>query len=223
MTDAPHRVGDVNQDALTLLRIAGLLDQKYPEIVTETSSDGKRNIPLREAAKFDERMKREVEEAFQRGHKDGHAQGRAEGREEAQKVFSAFGKAVQDCVGQRETLLREAELHITDMILKIARKLTFDTARLDPEITAGIVKGAIDTLIDKRNISVRVHPDHLPVLEQSIDEFKSMSTEIRDLQIEADPRVGFGGCFIRTPAGDIDARLESQFEIIEDTLRDESV
>jgi flagellar biosynthesis/type III secretory pathway protein FliH len=30
--------------------------------------------------------------------------------------------------------------------------------------------------------------------------------------------VKYGGCFIETPTGDIDARLESQFEVISDAV-----
>ena len=52
-----------------------------------------------------------------------------------------------------------------------------------------------------------------------MDRFLSGSTAIKDLQFEADPRVREGGCFIETPTGDIDARLESQFEVIEHVLR----
>ena len=57
------------------------------------------------------------------------------------------------------------------------------------------------------------------VIEQGIDRFLGGSTSIKELTVVPDPRVRFGGCFIETPTGDIDARLESQFEVIEDALR----
>ena len=42
---------------------------------------------------------------------------------------------------------------------------------------------------------------------------------LEPFSIEADPRVQAGGCFIETPSGDIDARLSSQFEVIEQLIR----
>jgi flagellar biosynthesis/type III secretory pathway protein FliH len=212
----------VNQGAITLIRILELLETKYPEIVTEVSTDGKQFIPLHEMLTLDERFKKEIEAAYQQGKTEGHASGRAEGREEAQRAFSAFGSAVNDCIKQRKSLLREAELHITEMVLKIARNMTFGAAKVDPDVTMGVVKGAVDSLVDKREISVRVHPDHLEHLKVLMDEFDNMSGEVRELSLEGDVNVKHGGCFIRTPAGDIDARLDSQFKIIEDAVLDET-
>jgi flagellar assembly protein FliH len=76
----------------------------------------------------------------------------------------------------------------------------------------------IDQLVDKSRLKIKVHPDHLPIMEQNIDRFLQNSTAIKELTFEADPRVRMGGCFIETPSGDIDARLESEFEIIENAI-----
>ena len=81
-----------------------------------------------------------------------------------------------------------------------------------------MIGGVIDQLVDRTKLRVKVHPDHLPLVEQNMDRFLASSTVIKDLKFEADPRVRMGGCFIETPTGDIDARLSSQFEVIEDTL-----
>ena len=66
----------------------------------------------------------------------------------------------------------------------------------------------------------QVHPDHVPLIEQQIERFKGNSTIIKEIQIEGDARVRHGGCFIETPTGDIDARVESQMEIIVEALNE---
>jgi flagellar biosynthesis/type III secretory pathway protein FliH len=55
-------------------------------------------------------------------------------------------------------------------------------------------------------------------VEQNINRFLKGSTSIKEITIEPDLRVSYGGCFIETPTGDIDARLESQFEVIDEVL-----
>ena len=125
---------------------------------------------------------------------------------------------MKDAVRQREVLYEEAHSRILDLVTKISRKVTFEAARIDPEITAQIISGTIKRLVDKSRIKVKVHPDHLPLLEQQIDHFRGDSTAIKELTIEADSRVRYGGCFIETPTGDIDARVESQIEIIAEAL-----
>ena len=59
----------------------------------------------------------------------------------------------------------------------------------------------------------------MPVVEQNIARFLSAKTALKEIIFEADPRVRFGGCFIETPGGDIDARLESQFEVITEVIQ----
>jgi flagellar assembly protein FliH len=123
-----------------------------------------------------------------------------------------------DVTQQRHELLSDAKENILDLVLKISKRLTFSAAELDPTITRSIISGAIDQLLDKSRIKVKVHPDHLPELEQYIDRFRGDDTAIKEFNIEGDPRVKLGGCFIETPTGDIDARLESMYEIIRQSI-----
>jgi len=116
--------------------------------------------------------------------------------------------------------LTEAKIKILELILKISRKLTFAAVEFDPQVTMSIISGTIEQLLDKRNIKVKVHPDHLPELEQHIDKFMGSNTAIKEFNIEADPRIRAGGCFIETPSGDIDARLESMYDVIKQALLD---
>jgi flagellar assembly protein FliH len=106
------------------------------------------------------------------------------------------------------------------LVLKISQRLTFSAVEADPEITMAIISGAVDQLLDKSRIRVKVHPRHLPELEQHIDRFRGADTAIKEFAFEADPRVRVGGCFIETPAGDIDARLESMYDVIAQAMHD---
>ncbi|HSH00502.1 MAG TPA: FliH/SctL family protein [candidate division Zixibacteria bacterium] len=215
----PLKIGQIREDADLSATAADILARRYPDVHIETGLDGKRWMALKEMVRVDARVNELMRSEYERGRSAGEASGLERGRGEARQALDAFEGAVCDAVQQRETLLRDAESNIIELILKIARKLTFDAVRLDPDITAQIVRGAIESLVDKREIAVQVHPDHLPQLEQVMDEFESLSTEIRKISLQPDARVGHGGCFIRTPSGDIDARLESQFQIIEETVR----
>ncbi len=44
------------------------------------------------------------------------------------------------------------------------------------------------------------------------------NTAIKEFEIMADSRIRVGGCFIETPSGDIDARLESMYSVIKQAL-----
>ncbi|MFQ5607021.1 MAG: FliH/SctL family protein [Candidatus Zixiibacteriota bacterium] len=198
------------------------LSSEFPDVHTEVSTDGARYLPLKEVIKFSAHIVQAREEEYQRGVAAGRQAGREEGQADARRVFNEFSSAIRSSIEQRESLLREAESHILELTLKIARKLTFDAAEVNPAVCAQVIKGAIESLVNKREISVTVHPDHLSRMQELIEEFKALSTEIREFSLQSDPHVGYGGCFIRTPSGDIDARLASQFEIIEEAVRGDS-
>lgn len=221
LSDEPRLIGDRRGDYEATVAGERMLAHEFSEILTEVSAEGARYIPLKETLKFKRREIALARREHERGLAEGHKAGREEGRAEAQKVFQEFSGAVQAALGQRESMLREAEANILELILKIARKVTFDAAEIDPSICVQVIKGAIDSLVDKREIAVTVHPDHLPRMRELLEEFKSLSTDIRKFTLESDSQVGYGGCFIRTPTGDIDARLASQFAILEESTRSE--
>lgn len=199
------------------------LKRLLPTVNVLTDSRGAKLIPVTEIVKVEKALLNETASAAklgrEQGYEAGHAKGLEEGLAKSREVMNQMQKAIRDVVGQREALLDEAKEHVLDLVLKISRKVTYNAVEVDPEVTAKIIRGVIDTLIDRSRLKIKVHPDHLPIIDQNINEFLRGSTAIKEIAIEADPRVAYGGCFIETPTGDIDARLESQFEIIASQLR----
>lgn len=218
-------VGGYNVDYEDERQAARLARQAYPELTVTATSDGRKQIPLQELLLLDRQFREAVQAArdqgVEEGRKTAYAAGLAEGQRQAREVVASLSGLLTDLVGQREALLREAKDGILEMVEKISRRLTFSAAAADPEVTMAIIDGAIDHLLDKSAIKIKVHPRHLPVVEQHIERFRGRHTAIKELTIEADPRVRVGGCLLETPSGDIDARLESMHEIIVGALRSE--
>lgn len=202
-----------------------LLQSLHPDLKVMTTADGKRQISLQDILLLEESHRQEKEAAakaaYESGQEAGYAAGMEKGREEARKVVASLSKVLSDISGQRETILREAREKIFELVLKISRRLTFTAAELDPDVTMAIINGAIDQLLDKSRLKVKVHPNHLPEVEHNIERFRGVDTKIKEFILEADPRVRVGGCFIETPAGDIDARLDSMYEVIKQSILDD--
>jgi flagellar biosynthesis/type III secretory pathway protein FliH len=224
VTDAPTvLIGERRHDPDFESQAECRLNDLFPIVAVETAMDGSKQIPIAEVFKIEEIHRQEKEDAYRSGndtgYKDGYEEGKAEGLKEARKVLDQFDRAIKEVVEQRAAILEEARHKVLDLIVKISRKVTFDTIQIDQEATAEMISRVINQLIDKSRIKVKVHPDHLPLVEQSMDKFLSASSSIKELSIEPDPRVKYGGCFIETPTGDIDARVESQFEVIDGVIR----
>jgi flagellar assembly protein FliH len=218
-------IGEYAVDRQAEQKAETLIKNDYPELMVVTTPEGKKQVPLQNIVTLDERFQTErdlsYKKGFEEGKQHGFSTGLDEGREDARQVVASLSGLLTDLTNQRGTLLVEAKDRILELILKISEKLTFSASAIDPEITMSIIVGAISQLLDKNKIKVKVNPDHLPVLEQNIDRFKGSDTAIKEFIFEPDARVRTGGCFIETPSGDIDARLESMYDVIKQSILSE--
>jgi len=212
-------IGDSQLDTTAEANAETKLGLLFPVVSVITSPDGGKLIPILEVAKMEQKLNEDCEKARKEGYNDGYQKGLDKGLDEARQVLKRFESAISDAVGQRASVLEDAKQNILELVLQISKKVTFDAIDINREATVEIIEGVINNLVDRSRLRIKVHPDYLPLVEQNMDRFLSGSTSIKDLQFEADPRVRMGGCFIETPTGDIDARLESQFEVIADALQ----
>ena len=209
---------DLEQENAAEQKLGGL----FPLVTVMTHPDGSKSIPIQEIHKIEEAYRRDRQADYQKGlregYEKGHAAGLAVGKAEAQKVLGDFEQAIGQVVAQRQALLEEAKHQVLQLVIQTSRKVTCNAFEADPELTVKLISGVIESLTDRSKLKIKVNPNHLPVVEQHINTFLEGSTSIKDIEILPDPRVKYGGCFIETPSGDIDARLESQLEIIETTI-----
>jgi len=221
LSSEPVRIGESRDDRALLALAALVLAEEFPDVGLETAVEGFRYIPLKSAISMTAALRKARELSHTEGFQAGHAEGLAEGRRLSQKAFDEFAGATKSVLEQRDTLLREAEQGIRELTLKIARKVTFDAANIDPEVTAAVIKAALTGMRDTREVKIKVSPTRLAGMQSRIAEFSEYATSVRALTIEADPRCHDGGCYLETPGGDIDARLDSQFKVIEEIVRTE--
>ncbi|MFH2050674.1 MAG: FliH/SctL family protein [bacterium] len=194
------------------------LSELFPVVSVTTDADGAKFIPIEEVFNLEKLHRDACLRSFEDGHKKGYAAGLKEGLKKAEDVMNKFDSAINDAVSQRQQMLEESKQRLLELVIQISKKVTFDAIEINPEATLKMISGVVDSLLDRSRIKILVNPDHLTIVEQNINTYLKGSTAIKELAIVPDARIRYGGCFIETPNGDIDARLESQFEILEDAL-----
>lgn len=112
--------------------------------------------------------------------------------------------------GLAEEISKRHEHDIVELAIQIARKIVGREVTIDREIAFTLVRVSLAKLHDRAVAEVHLNPEDLAYVESHRDKIDFRGA----LDLVADRAVSVGGCLIHTDAGDVDARVESQFEEI---------
>jgi flagellar assembly protein FliH len=143
-------------------------------------------------------------------------EGLREGREEALaamapalEALSQAADAVQfDQIARAERL----EAHAVDLGLYLAEKVVGGAISVKPELVLEAVKGALRGIVERERVTVLVHPLDLELVRDAMDGVRASLGGIEHCEVQAERRVSRGGAIVRTPDGDVDARVETKLQ-----------
>ena len=161
------------------------------------------------------------ESAYNEGFLKGEKTGRESERERLQNIFDTFGSAITELGELRETLNFNAERGAVELALAIAEKVVFHEVSINKETLLGVLRGALERVVDSEKIKIRINKVDLQLINESGDQLSGVTDNFKDVIIECDDTISRGGCVIETGFGSIDARIESQLQAVGDLLRSE--
>jgi flagellar assembly protein FliH len=102
---------------------------------------------------------------------------------------------------------------------KMAEKIIGHAVDLDPSVMADIAEQALRACRGPvPSVVIRVHADDLAALERAKPGWLERKQAPTAIRFVADPTVGRYGCVLETPGGRVNARLDSQLEVLERVL-----
>jgi flagellar assembly protein FliH len=157
-------------------------------------------------------------------------EGLREGREEALAALAPALEALNQAVEamQMEQIARadRLETHAVDLGLFLAEKVIGGAIAVDPELVIEAVRGALRGIVERERVTVLVHPDDLELVREAMDDIRASLGGIEHCEVQAERRVSRGGAVVRTPDGDVDARVETKLvrarEVVEAALSSSS-
>jgi len=143
----------------------------------------------------------------------GYEAGLAAGREAALAEATALMAAARADAEEARAQARDAAIVLAR---RMAAKIVGHAVDVAPEVMGDIAAQALAASRAKAGaVVLRVHPDDLAAVEQARGRWGSGALVVR---LVADAGVGRHGCVVETPAGRVDARLESQLAALERAL-----
>ncbi len=162
-----------------------------------------------------EQIERDLEaqrrQAFEEGVRQGEASVRQHHSAQAEALLARLALTVQDLVGGRDKLRRQAETDVGRLSVAIARRILNREVSIDPEVLLGVVKAALQRIETRELFRLRVHPQHAAALSQGIERLGLP----KRVEVCPDGSLEPGAAIFETEHGNLDASIETQLREIE--------
>jgi flagellar assembly protein FliH len=160
----------------------------------------------------------EMEQAYQSGYQAGYTACIEANRADIEKQVAAFTSMADDLVAQRKRLVRESEVAVIRLSCEVARKIVGEAADTNETVASDIVKEALEHLVDKQKVTIRVNPEDVAVLKRNQSEWLAAANSTGSVKILEDARIRRGGCLVEGDSGNVEAQIDRQVEVIEKAL-----
>ncbi len=196
-----------------------IVPQEQP-LVEETTTEEILQKARDEAAQILEQAERDsemIEQAAREKALQEVEQKIAEGVEEKlSEIRESFAETIDEISSLQKEITNRVEQDLVELSLEIAKKIVGREVTVDPEIALTLVKVSLKKLDDRTDAKIHLHPDDFAYVSKHRENLEFRGT----LELIEDKSISLGGCLIETETGDIDARIESQFEEIAHGLLD---
>ncbi len=160
---------------------------------------------------------------FSDGEKKGYEQGERDGRDAALQQLDPVLQSLRQMLAELESLRRResrnVENELVELALAVARKVVGQEVAARPDTVAHLLRDAIGQVEHAGTLTIRLNPADLERLSDVSPQLLNGLVEPGRVRFEADASLSVGGCFIESEAGDIDARVEQRFRVVEEAFQ----
>lgn len=187
---------------------------KTEQDANELSSDAVEKMKD-EAAKIQEEARKQ---GYQEGHEEGYQTGAQVVRERFTSSMDALQTLVDDLSGVRKKTYPLLEREIVEMVTALVRKVVHLELKSKEGGIREIVRMAIESVLDRESLVIKIHPDDHRELEDYGQELIHLFHEIKSVEFESHASVPRGNCVVETNFGTVEAGLDHLDEHIDRIL-----
>ncbi|MFN8638385.1 MAG: FliH/SctL family protein [Dehalococcoidia bacterium] len=156
--------------------------------------------------------------AYREGYEAGQRDGQGAAHAEVANALGLVASIASDARLVRNALLRNSEADIVDLAIDVARAILGDALAIDRRAVVATVERAIERAAHMNILRIRVHPDDVEAVTAHLAETGAAAPAT--WQVSADGTIGVAGCVVDVEGGEVDARLDVQFDLVADALRE---
>ncbi|GAB6089862.1 flagellar assembly protein FliH [Spirochaeta dissipatitropha] len=157
-------------------------------------------------------------EAMNRGIESGKSEGFEQGRAEAERLVERLHLIIDAAIRRRTDIMEESETQIIQLVLQIARKVIKVISENQKNIVINNVVQSLRRMKKRSDVVIRVNLADLKLTTDHTREIMAKIETVQNVKVLEDSTVDPGGCIIETDFGQIDARISTQLQEIEDQI-----
>lgn len=166
-----------------------------------------------------ERIAEDAEaESRRRGFEEGRETGFVEGRAEHERLVERLHVIINKAIDRRNEIIEESEGQIVGLVLQIAKKVVKVISENQRNVVVNNVVQALRKLKEKSDVIIRVNIADLEMVTNHVQDIIERVEREHHITVAEDSTVDPGGTIIETDFGEIDARIASQLQEIEDRI-----
>jgi flagellar assembly protein FliH len=154
----------------------------------------------------------EIEALREAAREEGLREGREEALAALVPALEALNAALEAVHADALVRTDRLEAHAVDLGLFLAERVVGGAIAVEPELVVKAVRGALRGIVERERIIVLVHPEDLTLVADAMDGLRATLGGIEHCEVQAERRVSRGGAIVRTPDGDVDARVETKLQ-----------
>jgi flagellar biosynthesis/type III secretory pathway protein FliH len=187
---------------------------KTKESVDELFSDAMQKIKD-QAEKIHEEAR---EQGFQEGHEEGYQTGAQVVRERFASSMDLLQSLINELSGLRKKTYPLLEREMVEMVTTLARKVIRTELAGKENSIREIVRMAIESVLDRESLVIKVHPDDHKELEDYGEDLIQLFHEIKNVDFESHASVPRGHCVVESNFGTVETGLDHLDQHIERIL-----
>lgn len=174
------------------------------------------------ALRLPESEKRKQAAELEKARLEGIENGKILGREIAQREFLPAIELMQQyatmLAAERADVSAKFEDQLVSLATQMAEKILNAELTVKPEMLAGIVKNALRSVTDAKQVTLRVHPQDLDLLKSKTEEIAASLSSSAVLDLRPDDTLKRGDCMVDSEIGSLDAKLATQLNSLKQQL-----
>ena len=145
--------------------------------------------------------------AFQEGFAEGEKAGFEAGSKRVESLMAIFNQGLEQLRNIRQEVHQAIEKEVVRLALSIAKKVVC------------VAREALRRVESPGKIKIKLNPTDLQFIQDTKSQLSHLLKNVDGIRFEAEDSIQSGGCVIETEMGDIDARIEKQFQAIEESFQ----